>query len=71
VIDKRDDSAAGRAAQYLQRWGEVIRCDDEGRPDPRGSFWRVYGRVRTDTEVIERAEAKGWRPDAWREVKAA
>jgi predicted nucleic acid-binding Zn finger protein len=65
----RDDSRPGRAADYLRRFGEVIRCDANGKPQPKGKFWRRGGRfVLTDEEIIQRAIRNGWRPDAWKEV---
>lgn len=70
--DHRDNSRAGMAAQFLQRFGPVFRCNAEGRVDPRGTHWNRGGRtVLTDDEIIARAERNGWRPDQWREVIAA
>lgn len=70
--DARDNSRAGLAAQYLQKFGSVVRCDAEGRVDPRGTHWLRGGRyVLTDDEIMSRATRLGWAPDAWREVIAA
>jgi hypothetical protein len=70
--DARDISRAGMAAQFLQKFGSVVRCDADGRIDPKGTHWLRGGRfVLSDAEIIERATRQGWRPDAWREVIAA
>lgn len=67
----RDNSRAGMAAQYLQKFGPVFRCNAEGRLDPRGTHWNRGGRtVLTDDEIMERARSKGWDPDAWMEIAA-
>lgn len=72
LMDSRDSSRAGLAAQYLQRFGPVTRCDVDGRIDPKGTHWLRGGRfVLTDAEIMERATRQGWRPDAWRELSAA
>lgn len=69
--DARDCSRAGLAAQYLQKFGSVVRCDAEGRVDPRGTHWLRGGRfVLTDEEIMDRARRNGWDPDAWMEIAA-
>lgn len=70
--DARDNSRAGLAAQYLQRFGPVFRCDPTGRADPSGTHWNRGGRyVLTDAEIMERAERNGWVPDQWKEITRA
>ncbi|WP_447724589.1 hypothetical protein [Sphingomonas koreensis] len=70
--DARDCSRAGKAAQFLQKYGPVTRCDADGRLDPKGTHWLRGGRfVLSDAEIMDRATRQGWRPDAWREVIAA
>ncbi len=70
--DARDQSRAGLAAQFLQRFGSVVRCNADGAADPKGSHWLRGGRfVLTDDEIMARATRNGWRPDAWREVVEA
>lgn len=72
LIDHREQSRAGLAAQFLQRFGQVIRCDADGAINPKGTHWLRGGRfVLTDAEIMERATRNGWQPDAWREVIAA
>ncbi len=66
-----DGSRAALAAEFLRRWCPVHRCDAQGHYLADGFFWRHGSQVRTDDELIERATAKGWNPDAWREVRAA
>lgn len=69
--DARDQSRAGMAAQFLQKFGSVVRCDAEGRVDPRGTHWLRGGRfVLTDEEIMDRARRNGWDPDAWMEIAA-
>ena len=51
----------------------IFRCDSDGAPNPKGDRWK-YGfgsLVLTDDEMIAKAERKGWRPDAWKELRAA
>lgn len=68
----RNTSRAGMAAEYLRRFGPVFRCAADGRQKPDGTHWNRGGRtILTDAEIIERAERNGWKPDAWREVRAA
>lgn len=70
--DARDCSRAGKAAQFLQKFGPVTRCDADGRVDPKGTHWLRGGRfVLTDAEIMDRATRQGWRPEAWRELAAA
>jgi hypothetical protein len=57
----RDDSLAGQAADYLRRFGPVIRCNAAGRYDPNGDRWLRGSSLLTADEVIERAEFNGWR----------
>lgn len=64
----RDASRAGGAADFLRRFGPVVRCDATGRFDPNGDHWRRGASILTADEVIQRAERNGWNPDAWRLV---
>lgn len=64
----RDDSRAGQAADYLRRFGPVVRCDSTGMYSDRGTHWRRGSVVLGPDEVIERAMRNGWNPDAWRQV---
>ena len=68
VMNQRDHSRAGQAADFLRRFGPVVRCDAEGRYAERGTHYRRGSTVLTGEEVIERAVRNGWNPDAWREV---
>ena len=69
--DHRDNSRAGLAAQFLQRFGPVVRCNEDGRLNATGTHWLRGGRfVLTDDEIIARAERNGWRPDAWKAIAA-
>lgn len=67
----RDSSLAGRAADFLQRFGPVYRCDATGAPKPNGTHWRRGNSdPLTADEIIERAVAKGFDPDAWKRLAA-
>ena len=68
--DRRVKSSADLAAEFLQRECAVYHCDDIGRPDPKGKFYRRGRAVLTPDEVIARAVAKGWRANAWMECAA-
>lgn len=70
LIDARDQSRAGLAAQFLQKFGPVFRCTAEGQADPKGTHWRRSSSVLTDAEIMERATRQGWRPNQWRELAA-
>lgn len=68
---RRDDSLAGRAADYLRRFGSVYRCDAQGNQLSDGFFWCRGGRfVLTDDEIIERALRNGFDPGAWERLVA-
>lgn len=70
--DHRDNSRAGLAAQFLQRFGPIVRCDENGRLNATGTHWLRGGRfVLTDGEIIDRATRQGWAPDEWMKVRAA
>jgi len=47
---------AGRAAEYLRPdYVPVYRCDQDGRLNPGGRWWRCGRRVFSDSQIIERA----------------
>lgn len=55
-----DATPAGQAAEYLRRFGPVVRCDERGRYDPAGNRWRRGSALLTADEIIERAIRNGW-----------
>ena len=61
LLQNRDMSLAGQAADYLRRYGSVYRCDDLGKPMAKGSHWRRNYAVMSDDELIQRAERLGWK----------
>lgn len=67
----RDMTHAGQAADYLRRFGPVVRCNAGGQYDPTGPCWRRGSTILSADEVIARARRQGFNPDAWREVRAA
>lgn len=50
--------AADEAANKLQKFCPVHRCDENGVANIVGKFWRVGWSVLTDAELIERANRK-------------
>lgn len=67
----RDVTRAGMAADFLRKFGPVVRCDAAGRFNPTGDHWRRGASILCADEIISRALRNGWQPDAWREVRAA
>ena len=64
-IGQRDDSMAGRAADYLRLsrnggW-RINRCKADGTFDPKGDHWRVGHKLLTEDGLFEMASRKGWR----------
>lgn len=70
MAPQRDMTRAGMAADWLRRFGPVVRCNAAGAYDPRGDHWRRGSTVLTADEVIDRAERNGWAPDAWKALAA-
>lgn len=70
LTDHRDQSRAGMAAIFLQRFGPVFRCNANGHADPKGTHWRRSSAILTDVEIMERATRNGWAPDAWKAIAA-
>lgn len=60
-----DASLAGRAAEYLRRYGPVIRCRSDGRYHEGGTHWRRGNTLMTGAQIIDRAKQKGWDAGAW------
>ncbi len=71
MVDYRENSLAGKAAQYLQRFGPVVRCDESGRLEGKHTHWLRGGRtILTDDEIMDRARRNGWNPDDWKRLAA-
>lgn len=68
MAPQRDMTRAGMAADWLRQFGPVIRCDGDGRYDPKGDHWRRGSTLLTADEVVERAYRNGWAPDAWKSL---
>lgn len=66
----RDTSRAGMAADFLRKFGPVVRCDATGRFNPTGDHWRRGPSVLCADEIIARALRNGWQPDAWKALAA-
>jgi hypothetical protein len=64
----RDLSPAGRAVDFLRRFGPVTRCDAEGRHDAEGTHYRRGAFVLTGDELIARALRLGHDSDVWRRL---
>lgn len=65
-----DTSSAGMAADFLRRFGPVVRTDAAGRFKGDGDHWRRGSRIMTAGDVVERARAMGFDPDEWKRVAA-
>lgn len=64
AIDRHhtDVSPPARAAEYLRRFGQVVRCTADGKYHPKGDHWhRGNGIPLTADEIIARAVRNGWR----------
>lgn len=61
-VTQRDMTEAGRAADFLQRFGPVFRCLTTGKAHPKGTYWNRNGHVLSDREIVARAERLGFRP---------
>lgn len=57
---QRDVTLPGQAADFLRQYGSVHRCNENGKPDSKGKFWRRNFSVLTDDELMGRAERLGW-----------
>jgi hypothetical protein len=67
----RDTTLEGRAADHLRKWAPVYRCTERGGvpEDARLlTHWRYGNAILSGAEMIERAKAKGFEPDAWRHL---
>lgn len=64
-------SKAEDAAEYLRRFGPVYRCDERGAAMQGGAMWRRGSAVLSDAELVERAYANRWNPDAWKQIGVA
>ena len=69
-IRGRVQGHADLAAQHLQKYAPVFRCQSDGAPTVRGSHWRYGSVVLTEAEMIARAERKGWDADEWKRLAA-
>lgn len=60
LIQNRDMTLAGQAADFLRRFGSVYRCDVRGTPMAKGTHWRRAYAVLSDEELMHRAQRLGW-----------
>ncbi|PQM29417.1 hypothetical protein CVO77_00315 [Sphingopyxis lindanitolerans] len=69
---QRAKGYADLAAEYVRCHDRVaiFRCDADGTPNPKGQCWRYGHAVLTEGELFAKAERKGWRADAWKELAA-
>lgn len=56
------------AAEYLRRFGPVIRCREDGHYHPQGQFYRRGTFILNAAEIVAAACRNGWNPDAWKKV---
>jgi hypothetical protein len=45
---------------FMRRLAPIARCNEQGKPDPTGSFFRFGNTVLTPGELMRRAEARGY-----------
>jgi hypothetical protein len=64
----RDMSIDGQAAEFMAKDRPVYRCNEAGRQDLAGLFWRCGNAIITPAELMERARHKGWDSEGWRNV---
>jgi DNA-directed RNA polymerase subunit RPC12/RpoP len=65
LVVHRDFSLVGQAADFLRASRPMYRCDENGRQNPKGEFWRNAFSVMTDDEMMARARRAGWKPVEW------
>lgn len=65
---QRAQGVADMAAQHLRRDAPTFRADADGKPNPKGKFWRFGNITLTEAEMLAKAERKGWNADSWREI---
>jgi len=61
ALPQRDVTLPGQAADFLRQFGSVHRCDEKGRPNAKGQFWRRNFSVLSDEEIMSRAARLGWK----------
>lgn len=61
LMQNRDMSFAGQAADYLKRFGSLHRCNSDGSFNPKGDCWRRNNRVVTSDRLIKIAVSLGFR----------
>lgn len=59
---------AEAAADFLRKLSPVLRCDPDGRLNPRGRYWRRGSATMDSVAIVKRAADRGWQPDSWRRV---
>jgi hypothetical protein len=57
-VSDRVRSMYDDAANVLRKYGPVSRCDENGKYQQAGDYWRVGWNVITGDELLERANAK-------------
>jgi hypothetical protein len=60
LMQNRDLSVAGQAADYLRRFPSVYRCDENGKPNAKGQWWRRNFSVLSADQIIATARKLGW-----------
>lgn len=67
-VSGRAMGVADMAARHLQREAPVFRADADGTPNPKGKCWRYGNTVLAEADLLAKAERKGWKQDAWKEL---
>lgn len=67
---RRETTTDGLAADHLRRFCAVYRCNERGRADQDGAWWRYGNAILTPAELIARAERHGFDAQEWRRLAA-
>lgn len=62
LVQHKDWSLIGQAAEFLRHIGPVFRCLASGAAAEKGEFWNRNGFVLTDDDLMSRAHRLGWVP---------
>lgn len=61
LMQARDMSFVGQAADYLRRYGSIHRCNHDGSFNPKGDHWRRNNRIVTSDHIVKIAINLGYR----------
>lgn len=71
VMDTRTTSPMSKAQDFMQRQGwPCWRCNENGSFNRKGTHFHLGRLIVTESELLARAERKGWRQDDWQQIAA-